>query len=75
MATKDGVFVEPAAAVPVAAAAKLVSTRSLDAGSRVVCLATGHGLKARVEEADAPTVAVDDLADARRALERLDAVP
>jgi threonine synthase len=75
MATNDGVFVEPAAAVPVAAAAKLARTGGLDADSRVVCLATGHGLKSRVEEADAPTVAVEDLADAQRALERLDAVP
>jgi len=75
MATLDGVFVEPAAAVPVAAAAKLVGTGSVDADSRVVCLATGHGLKSRVEEGDVPTVAVDDLADAQRALGRLDAVP
>ena len=75
MATKDGVFVEPAAAVPVAAAAKLVSAGSLDDRSRVVCLATGHGLKSRVEVADDPTVSVDDLADAQRALERLGAVP
>jgi threonine synthase len=75
MATKDGVFVEPAAAVPVAAAAKLVSTGVLDARSRVVCLATGHGLKSRVEGADDPTVSVDDLANAQRALQRLDAVP
>jgi threonine synthase len=47
MARGDGVFVEPAAAVSVAAAARLVPMGIVDATSLVVCLVTGHGLKSQ----------------------------
>jgi threonine synthase len=43
LASKEGLFVENASAAPVAALRRL--RRTLDKGSVVVCIATGHGLK------------------------------
>jgi threonine synthase len=45
LAEKEGVFVEPASAASVAGVAKALERGELDAGSRVVCILTGHGLK------------------------------
>lgn len=41
----EGLFVQPAAAVPVAAVAKLTAEGRIDPSSHVVCIATGSGLK------------------------------
>jgi threonine synthase len=69
--TQDGVFVEPAAAVSVAAAVKLAEAGILAAEERVVCLATGHGLKSGTGAAEERIVAVDGLAEAQRRLDQL----
>lgn len=45
LAAKEGVFVEPASAASVAGVVKLAAQGSLPAGSTVVCVLTGHGLK------------------------------
>jgi threonine synthase len=45
LALLEGVFAEPSGAVPVAALSILRDRGTIRAGSRVVCLITGHGLK------------------------------
>lgn len=45
LASREGIFVEPAAATPVAALKKLLRAGCLDAEETIVCVATGHGLK------------------------------
>ena len=45
LATREGVFVEPASAASVAGLLQLHAAGDLDAGQRVVCTVTGHGLK------------------------------
>lgn len=45
LASLEGVFAEPSGAVPVAALEALCARGVIEAGSRVVCLITGHGLK------------------------------
>jgi len=45
LASKEGVFVEPASAASVAGVAKAMERGEIEAGSRVVCILTGHGLK------------------------------
>ena len=45
LATREGIFVEPSAAVPVAAIRQLVASGWLGPDERVVVVATGHGLK------------------------------
>ena len=42
---REGLFVQPAAAVPVAALRKLVERGEITPDERVVCLVTGSGLK------------------------------
>jgi threonine synthase len=46
LAATEGVFAEPAGAVPVAALAELRRRGTVGTHERVVCLITGHGLKA-----------------------------
>ena len=45
LASKEGVFVEPASAASVAGLLQVHASGGLDAGQRVVCTVTGHGLK------------------------------
>ncbi len=45
LAQEEGVFVEPASAAAVAGVLKLAARRYFAAGSTVVCVLTGHGLK------------------------------
>ncbi len=45
VASKEGLFVEPASAASVAGTIKLVKAGKIPDGSTVVCILTGHGLK------------------------------
>ncbi|MFZ0322502.1 MAG: threonine synthase [Actinomycetes bacterium] len=45
LASREGVFVEPASAASVAGVLKTHTQGALDAGQTVVCTVTGHGLK------------------------------
>ena len=45
LASREGVFAEPAGAAPIALLFKAVRRGLIDPDSRVVCIATGHGLK------------------------------
>ena len=59
LAALEGVFAEPSGAVPVAALMALHNRGVIQAGSRVVCLITGHGLKdpeAADQKAEIPTI-------------------
>lgn len=47
LATEEGIFVEPAAALSVAAMLQAVSSRSIAADETVVCILTGSGFKDR----------------------------
>ena len=59
LASLEGVFAEPSGAVPVAALTALYARGVIQAGSRVVCLITGHGLKdpmAADQNVEMPTI-------------------
>lgn len=45
LAGREGIFCEPASAASVAGLRKAVAEGSIEKGSRVVCVLTGHGLK------------------------------
>ena len=45
LASREGIFVEPASAASVAGLAKALERGEVGAGSTVVCILTGHGLK------------------------------
>jgi threonine synthase len=45
LAQSEGIFVEPAGAVSVAGLIKLAETGLIEKDERIVCIATGHGLK------------------------------
>ena len=45
LATTEGVFVEPASAASVAGLMRATELGLVEAGERVVCTVTGHGLK------------------------------
>ena len=45
IASKEGLFVEPASAASVAGTLKLAKAGKIPDGSTVVCILTGHGLK------------------------------
>ncbi|MEM3693375.1 MAG: threonine synthase [Candidatus Bathyarchaeia archaeon] len=45
LASKEGIFVEPASAAPLAALKKLLKADRIDPEETIVCVATGHGLK------------------------------
>lgn len=45
LATREGIFVEPSAAAPIAAIKQPVALRRLGPDERVVAVTTGHGLK------------------------------
>lgn len=41
----EGLFVEPAAAASIAGLIRLIETGEVDKREKIVCVATGHGLK------------------------------
>ncbi|MFH0819394.1 MAG: threonine synthase [Patescibacteria group bacterium] len=45
LADQESIFVEPSAALPLAALKKLVANKTITKDHRVVCIATGNGLK------------------------------
>jgi threonine synthase len=45
LGSREGIYCEPASAAAVAGARKLAARGGLEAGSRVVCILTSHGLK------------------------------
>lgn len=45
LAAREGIFVEPAGAAPIALLAKAAREGLIERDSKVVCIATGHGLK------------------------------
>ncbi len=45
LATKEGIFVEPASAASIAGLKKMIESGDIDRSEVVVCVATGHGLK------------------------------
>ncbi|MDH4122645.1 MAG: threonine synthase [Thermoplasmata archaeon] len=45
VARTEGLFIEPAAASSVAGLIKLIGNEKIDRNERIVCVATGHGLK------------------------------
>ena len=45
LATREGIFVEPSAATPIAAIKQLLASGRLRPDERVVAVTTGHGLK------------------------------
>ena len=45
LASKEGIFIEPASASTIAGVGRLVDEGVIKADERVVCIATGHGLK------------------------------
>jgi threonine synthase len=62
LAELEGLFAEPSGAVPLAALAVLRTRGVIRAGSRVVCLITGHGLKdptAADQDVDMPLIEPD----------------
>jgi threonine synthase len=68
-----GVFAEPAAAAAYAGLVKAVEQGLVQAGERVVVLATGSGLKdikTAMQSVGEPMVVAPDLADVRRALSK-----
>ncbi|WP_439499770.1 threonine synthase [Bosea sp. (in: a-proteobacteria)] len=65
LARREGVYAEPTGASPIAALPQLLAKGELPAGSRVVCLITGHGFKdvRAFQEMPARTHRVADPAD------------
>ena len=63
LASREGVFVEPASAASVAGLLMMVERGQLDAGQRIVCTVTGNGLKdpqwAVANAGDPVSVAID----------------
>ncbi|MEM2569694.1 MAG: pyridoxal-phosphate dependent enzyme, partial [Candidatus Bathyarchaeia archaeon] len=45
LAQREGIFVEPSGAVPIAGLKKLMREALIDRDELIVCIATGHGLK------------------------------
>jgi threonine synthase len=46
LASQEGIFVEPASAASIAGLKKLVLSGEIDLDEKIVCITTGHGLKA-----------------------------
>ena len=66
LAATEGVFVEPASASSVAGLRKAVAIGLVEAGERVVCTVTGHGLKDPQRAIDEVSLSEPVAADARR---------
>jgi threonine synthase len=72
LASKEGIFVEPASAAPIAALKKLIRAGSIDPEETIVCVATGHGLKdpeIALKSCGAPLEIDADLESLRKAVE------
>ncbi len=69
LASREGIFVEPASAASVAGLAKALERGEVRTGDSAVCILTGHGLKdpdmaiGLIEEPDALPPRVEDVAD------------
>jgi threonine synthase len=67
LAREEGIFCEPAAAVPLAGALQAAQNGDIDPDATVVCLVTGIGFKdevsvdAMVADADCPTISIQEL--------------
>jgi threonine synthase len=71
LAAREGIFCEPASAAGVAGLLKLHAAGQLPAGSRVVCVLTGHGLKdpdTAIQGLEKPMQVGADLGEIQRAL-------
>jgi threonine synthase len=71
LAAREGIFCEPASAAGVAGLLKLHAAGQLPAGSRVVCVLTGHGLKdpdTAIQGMEKPMSVGADLGEIQRAL-------
>jgi threonine synthase len=71
LAAREGIFCEPASAAGVAGLLKLHAAGQLPAGSRVVCVLTGHGLKdpdTAMQGLERPMQVGADLGEIQRAL-------
>jgi threonine synthase len=77
LASREGIFCEPASAISVAGAIRDLRSGKIPAGSLVVCTVTGHGLKdpdTASRECGAPMITIDAEAGAvkRAILDNLD---
>ena len=71
LAAREGIFCEPASAAGVAGLLKLHAAGQVPAGSRVVCVLTGHGLKdpdTAIQGLEKPMQVGADLGEIQRAL-------
>ena len=71
LAAREGIFCEPASAAGVAGLLKLHAAGQVPAGSRVVCVLTGHGLKdpdTAIQGLEKPVQVAADLGEIQRAL-------
>jgi threonine synthase len=71
LAAREGIFCEPASAAGVAGLLKLHTAGKVPAGSRVVCVLTGHGLKdpdTAIQGLEKPMQVGADLGEIQRAL-------
>ena len=67
LAEHEGVFCEPASATSLAGALKDIDTGKIEAGSKVVCTLTGHGLKdpdTAIKQSTRPLITIDATLDA-----------
>jgi len=73
IARMEGLFVEPAAASSIAGLRKLLDQGVIDRNQKIVCIATGHGLKdpdSAIRSAEKPIEIDPDMDDLRGALGR-----
>lgn len=74
VASREGIFCEPASAASLAGVIKLYKEGYLKPGDRVVCTLTGHGLKdpdMAVKISEAPLVLKPDLAEVEKVVGRI----
>jgi len=71
LATREGVFCEPASAVSLAGAMRDIKANKIPSGAKVVCTLTGHGLKdpdTAIMQSIQPMAAVEPTLDAIKKL-------
>ena len=62
LASREGIFCEPASATSLAGAMRDIKTGKIPEGSTIVCTLTGHGLKdpdIAITQSTAPVVKID----------------
>ena len=67
LATKEGVFCEPASATSLAGALRDIQRGKIPEGSKIICTLTGHGLKdpdTAIKQSQTPLITVDATMDA-----------